>query len=589
MGWRTGFLGAITSLALAGSAWGQPHNLIIFVTDGLRAKSVTAEVAPALAAVRGEGVDFANSHSIYPTVTTANASAIATGHYLGDTGNFGNAIYVGDPAASPRQGRVVSIEVQATIGLLNERFGGNYLGEVSLLQAARAKGYATAVIGKLGPAAVQDVTARDGRGTIVIDSGTGGPPQAALPLAPEIIEAIRAAGLSAAPPRAELANTEQLAWFTAVATKVLLPRWKAEHKPFVLIYWSPDPDATQHGQRDSPGALTPGINGPTSRAAIANTSRNLAALRAALQDLGLEASTNVVVTADHGFATKALESRTSAAAALRYADIPPGQLPQGFMAIDLAKALSLPLYDAAGTAVDPAAGGYPRGGARIGRDPLRPDIVIATNGGTDLIYLPGAGARTMAPRVVEALTRQDYTGSLFVNDALGAIPGALPLSRINLMGSARTPAPAIVVGFRTWDTGCGEPEMCAVEIADSSQAQGGGIHGAFGRHDTHNFMAAVGPDFRKRFVDRAPVSNADWAQTLARVMGLDLGARGKLTGRVMGEALAADGATVKSQAWTIRSKPAANGFVTVLNGQTAGGVRYFDAAGAPGRTVGLKP
>ena len=570
-------------------ACAQPHNLIVFVADGLRARSVTAEDAPALAAVRAEGVDFANSHSIYPTVTTANASAIATGHYLGDTGNFGNAIYAGAPAPSTGDRPLLNVEVQSTIGLLNARFGGNYLGEVSLLQAARAKGYATAVIGKLGPVGVQDVGARDGRGTILIDTGTGGPAEAALPLAPEIAAAIQAAGLSPGPPRAQLVNADQLAWFTAVTTRVLLPRWKAEGKPFVLIYWSPDPDATQHGQRDSPGALTPGINGPTSKAAIGAASRNLAALRAALKDLGLEATTNVVVTADHGFATKALESRTSAAAGFRYADVPPGQLPQGFVAIDLAKALALPLFDAAGAAVDPAAGVYPRGGARIGRDPQHPQIVVAANGGTDLIYLPGPNARSLAPRIVEALARQDYTGSLFVNDALGAIPGALPLSRINLVGSARTPTPSIVVGFRSWDTGCGEPEMCAVEIADSSQAQGGGIHGAFGRHDTHNFMAAVGPDFRKRYVDLAPVSNADWAPTLAKVMGLDLRPRGRLTGRVMREALVASSAKVAGKAWTIRSAPAVGGFVTVLNGQTAEGVNYFDAAGAPGRTVGLKP
>jgi hypothetical protein len=131
--------------------------------------------------------------------------------------------------------------------------------------------------------------------------------------------------------------------------------------------------------------------------------------------------------------------------------------------------------------------------------------------------------------------------------------------------------------------------MCAIEIADTGQQHGQGIHGAFGRHDTRNFMAAVGPDFRKGFVDEAPVSNADWAQTMAKVLDLDLGGRGQLKGRVMREALAADGAPVASEAWTLRSQPAANGFVTILNGQTAEGVNYFDAAGAPGRTVGLKP
>ena len=601
--WRTGLLGVLAGVALAGSAWAQPRNLILFVADGLRAKSVTADVAPALAALRAEGVDFANSHSLYPTVTTANASAIATGHYLGDTGDFGNTIYVGEPLPAPSGLPLAAIEDNANIGLMNDRFEGNYLGEVSLLQAARAKGYATAVMGKEGPVAVQDVTARDGTGTIVIDDETGGPPEDALPLSPEVVGAIKAAGLDPRTPDRGLnggggaynmpgvlvANVDQQAWFTAVATKVLLPMWKAQGRPFVLVFWSRDPDGTQHGQGDSLNELVPGINGPTSKAAIGNASKNLAALRAALMDLGLAESTNVVVTADHGFATKSLQSQTSAAAKFRYRDVVPGFMPQGFLAIDLAKALGLPLHDGAGLPVDSAAGFYPRGGARLGPDPKHPAIVVAPNGGTSLIYLPGPDAKALAPKVVEALTRQDYTASIFVADALGAIPGTLPTSRINLAGSARTPSPSIVVSFRTFDTGCGEPEMCAVEVADSGQQQGQGIHGSFGRHDTHNFMAAVGPDFRKGFVDPTPVSNADWAQTLAKVMDLDLKPRGKLTGRVMREALAADGAAVASEPFTIRSAPAANGFVTILNGQTAGGVSYFDAAGSPGRTVGLKP
>ena len=94
--------GAAAAAALAASLMLlAPHaasarNVIIFVADGLRSHSVTPENAPALAAVRAEGVDFANSHSLYPTVTTPNSSAIATGHLLGDTGDFGNTIFTGD-------------------------------------------------------------------------------------------------------------------------------------------------------------------------------------------------------------------------------------------------------------------------------------------------------------------------------------------------------------------------------------------------------------------------------------------------------------------------------------------------------------
>ena len=38
-----------------------------------------------------DGVTFRNSHSVYPTLTMPNAAALATGHYPGDTGVFGNA------------------------------------------------------------------------------------------------------------------------------------------------------------------------------------------------------------------------------------------------------------------------------------------------------------------------------------------------------------------------------------------------------------------------------------------------------------------------------------------------------------------
>src|SRR3954471_323930 len=74
-----------------------PRNLILFVPDGLRALKVTPETAPAMAAVRDKGVNFRNSHSLFPTFTMANASGMASGHYLGDTGVFSNSIYTGRP------------------------------------------------------------------------------------------------------------------------------------------------------------------------------------------------------------------------------------------------------------------------------------------------------------------------------------------------------------------------------------------------------------------------------------------------------------------------------------------------------------
>src|ERR1700716_4183615 len=94
------FMTAGLTLWSVGTALAQnntPRNLILFVPDGLRGQIVTPQTAPAMAEVRDKGVNFKNSHSLFPTFTTANASAMATGPYLGDTGDFSNTIYTAYP------------------------------------------------------------------------------------------------------------------------------------------------------------------------------------------------------------------------------------------------------------------------------------------------------------------------------------------------------------------------------------------------------------------------------------------------------------------------------------------------------------
>src|SRR6202521_3551249 len=138
----------------------RPHNVILFVPDGLRGRIVTHESAPAMAEVRDKGVNFRNSHSLFPTFTTANASAMATGHYLGDTGDFSNTIYTGYPVG-PADGTVTPfLEVDPVILDADEHFGGDYLNEETVLKMARAKGFSTATMGKLGPTFIFDHTDR---------------------------------------------------------------------------------------------------------------------------------------------------------------------------------------------------------------------------------------------------------------------------------------------------------------------------------------------------------------------------------------------------------------------------------------------
>jgi len=580
------FLGA---LALPAAAQTPPrsHNLVLFVADGLRPGMVNERTAPAMTALMAEGVRFTNTHSLFPTFTTANASGLATGHQLGDTGDFSNNIYVGFPL--PPSGSVIApLENNRVLGEVDQHFGGDYLNEETVLKAARGTGFSTAAIGKLGPVLIFDHTERTGQQTVIVDDVTGHP--TGIPLSDEVKQRLTANQLALqtpargdnAKPGTNVANVVQQAWLTDVVTKALLPMFKERDKPFVIVFWSRDPDATQHGQGDSLLRLVPGINGPTSLAAIRNADDCLARLLAALKQQGLDATTDVVLTSDHGFSTISKESATSWAATQSYKDVPSGLLPPGFVAIDLAHALGLKLYEANSKEAVP---GSAPSHALIGDDPAHPAVVVAGNGGSDLLYLP-TGDKQLAAKIVTLLSEQDYTSGLFVDDALGKIAGTLPLSAIALKGAAVTPTPSIVVNFRSFSTGCADPTTCGVEVADTSLQQGQGMHGSFSRADTRNIMAARGPSFRQHFESSAPASNADLGRTIAQLLGLKIADKGQLTGRVLGETLP-NGAMPSVQSSALRSEPDAAGHVTMLLMQSVGAIRYFDAGGYPGRTLGL--
>lgn len=613
------------------------RNVIIFVADGLRHDSVNEQDAPTLLAARAWGVHFINSHALFPTLTMANASALATGHYLGDTGIFSNTEYVGfgifsSGAFGKSSGTPTPfLENDQVLADVDDHFADrNFLGETGLLALAHRQGLNTAAIGKLGPAAIQDLTgiATDGSRflvpqTVVLDDSTGTP--AGVPLSAESAHALAASGLElAAPARRQPpgtlttagtleTNASQQRWLVDATTKAILPAFVRSGKPFVLVYWSRDPDGTQHNQGDSLNSLTPGINGPTARAAVADADANLKQIVDFLDATpGLRATTDVFITSDHGFATVSKHEvdaqggvATGYSTTFTYLDpqgnpeVAPGWLPPGFLAIDLAHALGLPLYDsdapvqvggvtryvpvepskpaAASSRQRPTLGSALIGGTGI-QSSADARVIVAANGGSDLIYVPG-GDRDLARRIVEFLAHQDYTGALFVHSAFGKIPGTLPLTAIGLEGAALMPQPAIAVAFRTYLREPGNL-LSAVQIADTTLQEGQGSHGSFGRDNTYNNMAAFGPDFRRGFADAQPVSNADIAWTAAHVLGLTLPSKGRLQGRLLWEALEArPGKPVFAGSRRTQVSAAnADGKATVLQFQQIDGRRYFDAA-----------
>jgi hypothetical protein len=636
------------------STAGFGRNVIVFVADGLRYGSVTEKDAPTLYRLRQLGVDFPNSHALFPTFTTPNAAAIATGHYLGDTGDFSNTIYTGF-LMPQRTGIQVPntqtpfVENDAVLTCIDEHFNGNFLNEETLLAVARQHGFATAAVGKLGPTLIQDIAqgnAKDGvvpiPETVIIDDSTG--KEGGIPLDPKIVAELKDAGIELiAPDRSNghlkapedngnagnsehpgtlLPNWQQQQFFVDALTKAVLPGFLKSGKSFAVVFWSRDPDGTQHNQGDSLNRLQPGINGPTSIAGVKNADANLKQIFDFINSVpGLAAETDLFITSDHGFSTISKHDldaggksvTKSYAASNIYKDatgrqeVPTGFLPPGFVAIDLARFLDLPLFDpdkvvtinggkqykqvnpespnSDASEQRPVAGNGLIGGTGA-LTPGDAKVVVAANGGSDLIYLPSKD-RQLLEKVVDFFTTQDYVSGLFTDPEYGPIKGALTLEEINLKGIAVLPVPALVINFRSFATDSTNPLMNAVTLCDTALQQGQGMHGSFSRADTLNHMIAFGPDFKEHYIDPAPVSNADLAKTLAHILKLPLPVRGTLEGRILNEALRGGPETVAFETKSKTSEPASNGEKTILNYQQVGQTRYFDVAGFAGETVGL--
>jgi hypothetical protein len=461
--------------------------------------------------------------------------------------------------------------------------------------------------------------------TVIIDDRTG--QDSGVPLPPAIVAALTAAGLPATAVARNQpagnnttagtlnANLGQQQYFADVLTKAILPTFVQHGRPFVLVFWSRDPDGTQHNGGDSLNSLTPGINGPTSRAAVKNADSNLAQILAYINsDPRLTSNTDIFVTSDHGFATisKHEIDGTGKAFTASYAaqftyknstgrqEVNTGFLPPGFLAIDLAHALEMQLFDpdtqikdSTGqrlyAPVDPtllqqsttirqrpnSGNGVIGGSGRI-LEVTDAKVIVAANGGSDLIYVPDHNKQRVQ-QIAAFLSQQDYVGAIFVENSYGKIPGALPFSSINLIGASKMPKPAIAVSFKTFYLTPGNLQT-AVHMADSTYQEGQGMHGSFGRDNTLNTMVAVGPDFKSGFVDRFPVGNADIAVTMAHILGLKLPAKGNLTGRVLNEALKSGADKVQFQTKRINSEPSAAGKSTILLYQQVGRQLYFDEA-----------
>ena len=555
------------------------RRVIIFVWDGLRADDLTPEIAPNYFALARSGVVFADHHAVYPTFTMMNSASIATGAYPGVHGFYGNVVYA--PSAKGRNAKGADIDFSAPAFI--EDFGvveavrDSYQGRLTLvstmLQAAQAKGLTTVAIGKFGAAFIQDYK----RGGIILDEDAAMPlgfakelQQAGYPLPRNSGNAYEAGALTLAndngDPTAPIPiqrlkdgqtgnpldcsgalSRRGFAYLTDVFVNYILPN----KKPDLTIFWSKEPDATNHAY------------GPGTCNSIDATRMNdeiLGRVVEELRQLGWEKSTDIIITQDHNHSTVSGDVAYFPLRAIVDRGIgshdPHGYSVSGFVrTAELLTRDGLKAYDGAGCRDIPILSGimadgthlYPRKDDQDGNVCGRAQkytspsyvvpkpipagaVVVAANAGSDYLFVPDGNIETVKAAVVSLQSRLQF-GAIFVSDKYGEIAGTLPMSLIKTENSGNGRAPDIIVSF-SYDENVAVAGKSGVSYASSINRRGD--HGSFSPTDTHISLMASGPDFQSGLYDTLPTSNVDIAPTVARILQFSMPA---VQGRVLEEAL----------------------------------------------------
>jgi hypothetical protein len=381
-----------------------------------------------------------------------------------------------------------------------------------------------------------------------------------------------------------------------------LSRVTQEKRPFILVYRLRALDTLAAAPAKSLVSAHPGGEGAAG-VLLLNTDRALSIVERKLQERGLFENTNIVVVAEHGRSTVWKQSRTSYTGEMSFSGVPSGNLPPGFVAIDLIKAMlhedgGLSLYDPQQNheTVHWWEGRYPSSGlAVIAVSRLRPQVTIEARGGYDLMYMPERlDKRELARRgrfIVERLFLQDYVSGVFVNEErIGRVDGALSLKYLGATaGDYDEQLPDIVVSFVSSVMRCGHPTICAVSIADTPVQEGQDMAVGFSRAETSTFMAARGPDFREEFSSRTPASPADMIRTIGNLVGLRPNADEKKEARELTETLRGSERKPEPKVRTqvVSSKASEAGDFVEVHLLSVNGFDYLEAAGAPGRSVGV--
>src|SRR5205814_1813744 len=229
------------------------EHVVVVVWDGMRPDFVSEQNTPTLWKLAQSGVIFQNHHSVYPSATIVNGTAINTGVYPNHGGILVNHDY--RPELNPKKS--IDVENVGVVRKADEISGGKYIGAPTIAELVRAHG-GESVIATAKTVGLLFDRHRDSRDGQNIFAGESLPHDA-------ITSIVKTLG--AFPPAAQPADRD--AWTTKALTDLL---WEKGIPQFSLL-WLSEPDDTEH--KTAPGA-------PAAIAAIKSSDDNLARVLQAL-------------------------------------------------------------------------------------------------------------------------------------------------------------------------------------------------------------------------------------------------------------------------------------------------------------------
>jgi len=469
----------------------ESRHVVVVVWDGMRPDFVSEQNTPALWKLSREGVTFRNHHSLYPSATMVNGTALVTGVYPGKNGIIANHVY--RPEINPHQ--AIDVELPPVVKKGDELSGGKYISVPTIAELVQRAGGRTVIAAAKTVGLLLDrkfgvrrhVGALEGRGDMSPDGKrqhVAAVQDSVTLFAGKSLPSDALAPITAALGPFPSGHLQQDAWTMKALTDVL---WK-DDVPALSILWLGEPDLTQH--ESAPGA-------PAALAAIKSADEDLASVLSALDQRHARETTDVFVVSDHGFST--IER-----------------------SVDLRKILN-----DAGFAAK----------TEFNDQPKPEDIMLAGNGGSVLFYVVGHN-QTLIRRLVEFLQRSDFAGVIFTKEPM---EGTFSLDRATIhppspgYGAASSDhAPDVLMAFR-WNDSKNQFGVPGMIDADWQRAAGKGTHATLSRFDMHNTLLATGPDFRGGQTDDLPTGNIDLAPTILRILGIK--PPEQLDGRILSEAM----------------------------------------------------